>query len=174
MGSLVASAAGGRRLAACAVSVLFSIAFSASAIAQSDADRIEELLLKLEERDRKLEQRDAVIADLLRRVELLERSINANEPEIVLPIDEALADAGPVADDVLPAATVVTPISRLRAQTALGGEDLAQASGEAPGQIEVEEEDVERALERTLVQAGALLLPFGSVEVEPSFSYTRR
>ncbi len=33
---------------------------------------------------------------------------------------------------------------------------------------------VERALERTLTQAGALLLPFGQVEIEPGLSYTRR
>lgn len=155
-----------------------ALVLSVSAAAQSDAERIEELLLKLEERDRKLEERDAVIADLLRRVQVLEQSINASEPEIVLPIEEALADASPVADEIRPVATVVTPLSRLRAQAAMTGDELAQASGDslsqAPGQVEVEEEDVERALERTLVQAGALLLPFGTVEIEPSFAYTRR
>ena len=36
------------------------------------------------------------------------------------------------------------------------------------------EEEAERALERTLTAEGALLLPYGQVEVEPSFSYTRR
>jgi hypothetical protein len=44
----------------------------------------------------------------------------------------------------------------------------------APGQFDVDETAVERALERTLVQAGALLLPFGQYEVTPYFSYTRR
>ncbi|HET6469977.1 MAG TPA: transporter, partial [Geminicoccaceae bacterium] len=34
------------------------------------------------------------------------------------------------------------------------------------------EEAVERALERTLVQTGVLLLPFGKAEIEPSFSYS--
>jgi hypothetical protein len=44
----------------------------------------------------------------------------------------------------------------------------------APGQFEVDEEAAERALEFTLVQEGALLLPAGRIEVSPSFTYTRR
>ena len=45
---------------------------------------------------------------------------------------------------------------------------------QAPGQFEVDEEAIERALERTLVQEGVLLLPLGQAEIEPSFTYTRR
>jgi hypothetical protein len=37
----------------------------------------------------------------------------------------------------------------------------------------VVEEEIDRALERTLVQTGVLLLPFGQAEIEPFFSYTR-
>ncbi|WP_156776884.1 transporter [Nitrococcus mobilis] len=48
-----------------------------------------------------------------------------------------------------------------------------QAHPAAPGQFEVDEEAAERALERTLVVQGALLLPFGLAEIQPSFSYTR-
>jgi hypothetical protein len=44
----------------------------------------------------------------------------------------------------------------------------------APGQFEVEEDAIDRALERTLVQEGVLLLPLGQAEIEPSFTYTRR
>jgi hypothetical protein len=43
-----------------------------------------------------------------------------------------------------------------------------------PGQFEVDEEDIDRALERALVEAGALLLPPGMGEITPGFSYTRR
>ncbi|HZD52379.1 MAG TPA: hypothetical protein VE175_04990, partial [Woeseiaceae bacterium] len=43
-----------------------------------------------------------------------------------------------------------------------------------PGEVDVVEEEIDRALERTLVQTGALLLPLGQAEVEPYFSYTRR
>lgn len=48
-----------------------------------------------------------------------------------------------------------------------------QAPAQAPGQFEVDEEAAERALERTLVVQGALLLPFGQAEFQPSFSYAR-
>jgi hypothetical protein len=44
----------------------------------------------------------------------------------------------------------------------------------APGQFEVNPEAAERALERTLVATGNLLVPKGFAEVEPLFSYTRR
>ncbi len=44
----------------------------------------------------------------------------------------------------------------------------------APGQFEVSPEAAERALERTLVATGNLLVPTGFAEIEPLFSYTRR
>jgi hypothetical protein len=44
----------------------------------------------------------------------------------------------------------------------------------APGQFEVSPEAAERALERTLVATGNLLVPKGFAEVQPLFSYTRR
>jgi hypothetical protein len=50
----------------------------------------------------------------------------------------------------------------------------AQDQAPAPGQVEIDEEAVERALDFTLVQEGALLLPFGKAEFSPSFTYTRR
>lgn len=62
----------------------------------------------------------------------------------------------------------------------LGGgraDDTAEkrpAPSSAPGAVELDEQAAERALERTLVAGGALLLPAGQVEVEPSFTYARR
>lgn len=44
----------------------------------------------------------------------------------------------------------------------------------APGQFEVDELALDRALERTLTREGAVLLPFGMVEFEPGISYVRR
>ena len=44
----------------------------------------------------------------------------------------------------------------------------------APGQFEVDEQALDRALERTLTREGAVLLPFGMVEIEPGISYVRR
>ena len=67
--------------------------------------------------------------------------------------------------DVAPAAGTPGPDER---------QQTAQAPAPAPGQFEVDEEAAERALDFTLVQEGALLLPTGRVEVSPSFTYTRR
>jgi hypothetical protein len=44
----------------------------------------------------------------------------------------------------------------------------------APGQFPVDEAAADRALEQSLVERGALLKPFGTAQVEPTFSYTRR
>ncbi|MGI9416827.1 MAG: hypothetical protein ACR2RA_03200, partial [Geminicoccaceae bacterium] len=44
----------------------------------------------------------------------------------------------------------------------------------APGQFAVDEDALDRALERTLTREGVLLLPAGKVEIEPSFTYRRR
>lgn len=44
----------------------------------------------------------------------------------------------------------------------------------APGALEVDLDAAERALERTLTEAGALLLPKGKAEVTPTIGYIRR
>ena len=75
-------------------------------------------------------------------------------------------------------ATGTTACGRARtaAQGALHG---SRATGErcprppAPGQFEVDEAAAERALERTLVQGGALLLNAGEAEITPSFRFIR-
>ncbi len=43
-----------------------------------------------------------------------------------------------------------------------------------PGQFEVDETALDRALERTLTREGAVLMPFGMIELEPSVSYVRQ
>lgn len=42
-----------------------------------------------------------------------------------------------------------------------------------PGQVEVDERAAERALERTLITTGALLLEVGQAEIQPGFAYVR-
>jgi len=53
-------------------------------------------------------------------------------------------------------------------------EPAAEPVPAAPGQFEVDEDEIDRALDRTLVQSGALLLPVGWIELEPRLSYLRR
>ena len=50
----------------------------------------------------------------------------------------------------------------------------AKPKGPAPGKVTATEEEAERALERTLTAEGVLLLPYGQLQLEPSFTYTRR
>lgn len=140
-----------------------------------------------------LEARDRLIANLLQRVEQLERRIvlSANQ------LDEAVGGAGPIslfrrpvaetvppapgapaagaADPAEPDGTASQPVQMAQAQPPAAAEgQAAPATTQAPGQFEVDEAAIDRALERTLVQEGVLLLPFGQAEIQPSFTYTRR
>jgi hypothetical protein len=153
-----------------------------------------------------LRARDLLIANLLQRVEQLERRIVLSASQLDQTVAGAAPGAmsrGPVAEVAPPPAAVTTaaepraeasePVRMAQAQPLARPEDEAvppatteeeaappapaegqAAPGQAPGQFEVDEEAIDRALERTLVQEGVLLLPFGQVEIEPSFTYTRR
>lgn len=97
--------------------------------------------------ERELTERDAIIADLLERVEQLERALgvqpgrgeHAMQPDQHLPTGAGAAMPG---------------------QPPVRETSFAQA-------------DADRALERTLVQAGALLLPAGAFEIAPQFGHSR-
>ena len=115
-----------------------------SAQAASEAAMVEEMRQRLEERD-------MLIDNLLRRVEELERRLDpaASRPPASPPTEPTPA----------PPAAEAPP---------------TEAAQPAPGQFEVDEEAIDRALEQALVRTGALLLPPGTVEIEPSLSYIRR
>ena len=116
-----------------------------------------------------LRERDALITELLRRVEQLERQTAATaSPPAAPPAPPPKPAPGAVAAAQAPAAAAAeAPAGPAPAE----GQQTAQT---APGTIEIDEDAIDRALERTLVQEGALLLPFGQAEIQPSFSYTRR
>ncbi|MDH3376577.1 MAG: TonB-dependent receptor [Gammaproteobacteria bacterium] len=105
---------------------------------------------RVQELERNLHERDKVITELLERVEALERRVG---------VQRAASDftAAPEQNAVPTAETDPTP-----------------GSDQAPGVVFVEEGDAERALERSLTRAGALLLPSGVLDIEPRFSYTRQ
>ena len=88
-----------------------------------------------------LQTRDAVIIELQRRLEQLERRLE---------VEGVLEEAAPIE----PVQPVVTP----RPQEGLAVDELS----------------AERALERTLVETGALLLPAGQAEISPSVSFLHR
>ncbi len=119
-----------------------------------------------------LERRDAVIANLLRRVEQLERVLTLAE------LDQTVAgSAGAVPSAPgLPSIGLAGSPPPIRSAQAPEGPQAEEspAAQAAPGEFELDEEMADRALERTLVEQGAVLLPFGVAEFQPNFSYTPR
>ena len=136
---------------------------------------LDELQRQLKESHRQLENRDEVINDLLRRVGELERRAAA---PVAMPSADAFAPQGvtPAAMRTLPQPTARgrRPLLAQQPGNATAGEAPAAKPGQAPGAVEVDEQAAERALERTLVAGGALLLEVGQMEFEPAFNYTRR
>jgi Putative MetA-pathway of phenol degradation len=143
----------------------------------------------IQELRREVEDRDALIESLLARVEQLERTValsrgdldrvtggvapSVGTTQLPPPGSRAVAAAEPSAGPSDPA----SPGSADRRAASPGEperQETAQAAPPAAGQVEVDEEAAERALDFTLVEQGALLLPAGRVEVTPRFTYTRR
>jgi hypothetical protein len=116
--------------------VIFGVALihAPAVAADSQASSVEEL-------QQRIEERDAAIADLLRRVQTLERKLAGSS----------------------------TPDQTEKPAVQAAPAPTAPADPTAPA-----EEEISRALERTLVREGALVLPRGSIELEPRFTYTYR
>ncbi|MGH6636303.1 MAG: transporter [Gammaproteobacteria bacterium] len=123
-----------------------------------------------------LERRDAVIVNLLRRVEQLERVLTLAELDQTVAGGAGAIPSAPGLPSIGPASSPPPPIRPAQAPEGPQAEEspAAPATQAAPGEFEVDEEVADRALERTLVELGALLLPFGIAEIQPNFSYTRR
>lgn len=97
--------------------------------------------------ERKLQERDKVILELLERVEALERRNG---------VQRASTEVETVSAEIVAEASV-----------------SIRPPKQSPGAVVVSEEDAERALERSLTQDGAVLLRQGAFEIEPSLTYTR-
>jgi hypothetical protein len=161
-----------------------SVGHTEPALAQVSDDSDARIIDPVERLRRELAQRDALIADLLARVEELERHdlLTAVEMDQIIaggaeafgsderrPKHVGGADRDPNGEDVRASPLPVPAAKPVAAEEPA----TAQGSAAAPGRLEVDSE-TERALERTLVRTGALLLPFGQAESEPTFSYARR
>ena len=116
----------------------------------------------VQELQRRVDEQEAIIRGLRRELDALAKQVDgSSRPEG--PTPAATAPKGPAQAQAetgtVPAApSLPAPVSR----------------PSAPGQVTATEEEAERALERTLTATGALLLPYGRAEIEPSFSYVRR
>ncbi len=130
-----------------------------------------------------IKKRDALIENLLQRVEKLERRVgttaaaNHTAPVVAQKAVPPQPSAPPTQVAAGPEAAAVpaaAPQQVAQTQTAQQPAPQQQATSSAPGQFEVNVQAAEHALERTLTATGALLVPYGFAEVEPGISYTRR
>jgi len=135
-----------------------------------------------EQLQKEIRQRDAIIQSLVRRVEKLERQVGTGASASSRPAPtptKSIARARPPEPTVTaleaeaPAPAPARP-NTPPASSADATPQAADTNPPAPGQFEVSPEAAERALERTLVATGNLLVPKGFAEVEPLLSYTRR
>ena len=139
-----------------------------------------------EQLQKEIRQRDAIIRSLVRRVEKLERQVGTGASASASPAAAATRPAASSRPAARPPAPTVTALeteapapapatpSTPPASSAGATPQAADTNPPAPGQFEVSPEAAERALERTLVATGNLLVPKGFAEVEPLLSYTRR
>lgn len=134
--------------------LLLVIAASAM-LAPMPASAVQTAGVTVKELREALAKRDAIIIDLLRRVKGLEARISPGED--ARPSKRGGADPGGA-------------LREKSAQSApIASGNAPQAPG--PGQVVVDELTAQRALERSLVEGGALLLGAGQAEISPSFTY---
>lgn len=97
----------------------------------------------LKERDAAIIELQHTVRDLMTRLETVERSMN------------------------------LAPAARTPAPRPANDESAATASRQEFSRLEIDEQAAQRALERTLIQGGALLLPAWRMQFGPSFVYTQ-
>jgi hypothetical protein len=141
----------------------------------------------IEQLQKEIRQRDVIIRSLVRRVENLERQIGTGDSASASPVAapprsaaRSKSRAQPPAQTEIAAlepeepATAATSSKPAQAATPSASQRAARTDPPAPGQFDVSEETAQRALERTLVATGNLLVPSGFAEAEPFFGYARR
>lgn len=124
----------------------------------------------VENLEQRLEDREASVRQLEDRVEQLERLVRSIAGSAAG--GDAVASPAAAARSESPEPAV--PPTPARQAAVREPTETAQAPDDAPvppGQVTVDPEAAERALERTLVLTGDLLLPVGKADVEPFVSY---
>ena len=121
-----------------------------------------------------MDLRDAIIRDLLQRVEKLERersapAAGAGSPNAPASMAEKPTPSGQKTNSSQPSTQAPPPGAPQQAP-----QTSSEPAKPGPGEFTVSEEDAQRALERALVQTGVALLPLGSFEFVPSLTYQFR
>jgi len=147
-----------------------ALGISIPASAQSTKPTVEQL-------QKEIKQRDALIRSLVQRVEKLEQQVGTSVPVARgVTANRAGTRSQPANPPETTTEVATRPETAQTPTTVQATPPASQPSTKppAPGQFEVSEEAAERALERTLVATGNLIVPAGFAEIEPLFSYTRR
>lgn len=121
---------------------------------------------------RQLAESESKVRALQERLERLENRVEEIAPPPAL---RRVAPAGTATSPWAPAGEAAPSSSRTNAQVAPAATPSPphQRTAARPGSFEVDEDAAQRALERTLTQAGALLVPPGAISITPSLSYQR-
>lgn len=114
----------------------------------------------------KLDERDKLIADLQHRVQQLEGH-NATQAQLNKTTNTGAVAAPSPSEKITTTQHISQPPPQKKPTPAAPGKPGA-------GSFEVDEDAAQRALERTLVQTGALLLPYGQAEIQPYATYLRQ
>jgi len=147
-----------------------ALGISIPASAQSTKPTVEQL-------QKEIKQRDALIRSLVQRVEKLEQQVGTSVPVARgVTANRAGTRSQPANPPETTTEVATRPETAQTPTTVQATPPASQPSTKppAPGQFEVSEEAAERALERTLVATGNLIVPAGFAEIEPLLSYTRR
>jgi hypothetical protein len=179
-----------RRKGAAAMGLLIligtALGVTIPASARSVKPTVEQLQNEIKRRDvlisslvqHEIKRRDALISSLVQRVEKLEQQVGTGAPIARgATSNRAGTRAQPANSPATTTEVAAHPEETAQAPTTVRAAPPAPqtpAKPLAPGQFEVSEEAAERALERTLVATGNLIVPAGFAEIEPLFSYTRR
>lgn len=127
-------------------------------------DAVARLQERMNDLDRQLEARDALIAKLQKQTDQLEQRLNTQGAPNTAAAHAATGEEA--------ARMAQAPAGQPQPPAAPSGQAGKPSSG--PGSFSVDVEAAQRALERNLTQVGALLLPAGQIDFEPSIGYTRR
>lgn len=127
-------------------------------------------------RDKQLQQRlekgDAQAAALQKRIEQLERQLEELRTAVAT-VEQVRPTVRPTPVAATAPAAPPPPAPRSSPDTPPVAQAASRPASRPAGSFEVDEEAAQRALERTLTQAGALLLPARTVEVTPGLAYKR-
>lgn len=147
------------------------LAFGVNALATEKDQTLEKMRREIESFNQRLAERDALILMLSERLKRLEARLGAATAPAT---DPSVVRTSPQSARSIPVATRTAQASSTQSQADTSKNKKAETKPSGPGAFEVDTEAAERALERTLTQAGALLLPAGKAEFEPNLLYTRR